>query len=268
MSQSLRIRSGGSGDPVLLLLHGIGAAGDVWRGFESLLPINWPGRWVTPDLPGHGSSKPLTRYTFPAMAAAVATAVPPTSRLVVLGHSLGGVVALSLAGGSFGVHPAAVCGLGIKIHWTDEELARATAMGTRPTPVFPSRAAAAERYLKVAGLVGLVTPGHVGDTAVRQTLEGFSHAFDPGAFAIGAFDMPGLIAAAEGTVVLAAGARDPMCGADQMRALVGAPVVLPDLGHNAHVENPAALLPLLAALTRNSLRRADRWHPSSSSSNT
>ena len=245
---SLRIRTGGSGDPVLLLLHGTGATGDVWRGFEALLPAHWPGRWVTPDLPGHGGSPPLSSYTFPEIATAVAEAVPPTNRLVVIGHSLGGVAALYLAGGAFGVHPAAVCGLGIKVRWTDQELARAEAMATRSTPVFPARNAAVERYLKVSGLVGLVSPKHVDGAAVRRTLEGFAHAFDPGVFAIGAFDMPGLIAAAQGTVLLAAGARDPMCTGDQMRALVPAPFVLPDLGHNAQVEDPAALLPLLSAL--------------------
>jgi pimeloyl-ACP methyl ester carboxylesterase len=37
-----------------------------------------------------------------------------------------------------------------------------------------------------------------------------------------------------------------MVGAEQLRALVPAPVDLPGLGHNAHVEAPAAVAALLA----------------------
>jgi hypothetical protein len=44
-------------------------------------------------------------------------------------------------------------------------------------------------------------------------------------------------------VVLAGGAADQMVTA----ALVPGPVDLPGLGHNAHVEGPAPLLPLIDA---------------------
>jgi hypothetical protein len=37
-----------------------------------------------------------------------------------------------------------------------------------------------------------------------------------------------------------------MVGAEQLRVLVPAPVDLPGLGHNAHVESPAAVAALLA----------------------
>jgi pimeloyl-ACP methyl ester carboxylesterase len=60
--------------------------------------------------------------------------------------------------------------------------------------------------------------------------------------------MEGLLAASRAPVVLAAGERDPMSPAEHLRALVADPVVLPGLGHNAHVEDPAALLPLVARL--------------------
>src|SRR5947199_374327 len=155
MSERLRVQQGGDGGPVLLLLHGLGATGDVWRGLLDLLNDRWPGRWVAPDLPGHGGSEALASYSFGRLAAAVAPAVPPADRVVALGHS----------------------------------------------PV-----------------------------------------------AVGAPDMTGLIAAWRAPVVLAAGERDPMSTARELRALVPDPVILPVLGHNAHVEDPAALWPLLQRL--------------------
>jgi pimeloyl-ACP methyl ester carboxylesterase len=60
--------------------------------------------------------------------------------------------------------------------------------------------------------------------------------------------MPSLIAASRARVVLAAGDRDPMCPPAHLLALGGEGVVLPGLGHNAHVEKPSALGPLLERL--------------------
>jgi len=65
---------------------------------------------------------------------------------------------------------------------------------------------------------------------------------DQRAFGVGAPDLPGLLAACRAEVVLARGADDPMVTAAQLGP--GA-VSLPGLGHNAHVEDPAAVLALL-----------------------
>ena len=127
MDGGLRVQQGGSGEPVLLLLHGLGATGDVWDGWRPLLARRWPGRWLAPDLPGHGGSRPLLDYTFDTMAAAVADIASGGGRTVVLGHSLGGVVGLVLASGGFPVPVHAAIGLGIKVAWTREELDRARA---------------------------------------------------------------------------------------------------------------------------------------------
>ncbi len=231
-----------------MLIHGLGAVGRVWDGLQAELARRWPGRWVTPDLPGHGRSAPLDRYTFGGMAAAVASAVPDSDRVVVLGHSLGGVVALELASGRHGLRPRAVAGLGIKVAWTEEELARAGALAARANPVYPTRQAAAERYLKVAGLVGLVGPEDVADEAVTRLGEGWAPAFDPKVFAVGAPDLPALLSAAACPVILGAGEHDPMCRVEQIAELVPDPVTLPGLGHNAHVESPLALWPLIDRL--------------------
>ena len=233
-----------------MLVHGLGANGDVWNGVQDVLTRRWRGRWVIPDLPGHGGSSRLPCYSFAQLAAAVAPTVASASRVVALGHSLGGVVVLALASGAFGVRLSAVCGLGIKVAWTDEELVRAQALSVRPQPVYATRAEAAERYLKVAGLTGLVAPDTVGDAALVRGDDGWTIAFDSAAFAVGVPDMRRLIGASCAGVTLAAGEHDPMCTQAQLRALVPDPVILPGLGHNAHVESPDALWPLLEWLAR------------------
>lgn len=248
MGDRLRIHRGGEGDSLLLLLHGMGATSDVWDGLRPVLRDEWPGRWAAPDLPGHGGSAPLASYSFGHLAAAIALTLPSTGRVAVLGHSLGGVIALTLASGWFGVPIAAVCGLGIKVAWTDDELARARTLAARPHPIYPTRAEAAERHLKVAGLGGLVTAAGVPEAALVPRDGGWTLAFDPAAFGMGAPDIGGLIGACRAGVTLAAGDRDPMCPPAGLRSLVAEPVALPGLGHNAHVEDPLSLAPLLRRL--------------------
>src|SRR5437764_45342 len=58
-------------------------------------------------------------------------------------------------------------------------------------------------------------------------------------------DLPGLLRAARCPVGLAAGEHDPMSRPEHLRALGAEPSVIPRLGHNAHVEDPDALLGLL-----------------------
>ena len=174
MEAGLRVPEGGSGEPVLVLLHGLGATGDVWDGWRPLLARRWPGRWLAPDLPGHGGSRPLPRYTFDAFAAAVAGIVQPGARTVVLGHSLGGVVGLALASGRFAVPVHAVIGLGIKVAWTAEELDRAQAAARRPAAWFASREEAAARYLRISGLAGLLAADAPAvDAGLRQSRTGY-----------------------------------------------------------------------------------------------
>ena len=70
-------------------------------------------------------------------------------------------------------------------------------------------------------------------------------ALDRTAFAVGAPDLPGLLAASRADVVLARGEHDPMVSDAQLAALWPPRSSLPGLGHNAQVESPAAVLELL-----------------------
>jgi pimeloyl-ACP methyl ester carboxylesterase len=246
MEAGLRVQEGGSGEPLLVLLHGLGATGDVWRGWWPLLARRWPGRWMAPDLPGHGSSPPLAAYTFDDLAAAVAGIVQPSARLVVLGHSLGGVVGLALASGRFPVPVHAVIGLGIKVVWTDEDLGRAQAVARRPLAWFGSRDEAAARYLRVSGLAGLLSADDPAvDAGLRQQDGRWRLAMDPGAFAVGAPDMARLLSRSQAIVTLARGEHDPMSTDDQLTRLGAPTVTIPGLGHNAHVESPELATALL-----------------------
>jgi pimeloyl-ACP methyl ester carboxylesterase len=248
MEADLRVQHGGSGEPVLLLLHGLGATSDVWDAWRPLLNQRWPGRWLAPDLPGHGGSRPLASYTFETLAAAVASVVDPGTRIVVLGHSLGGVVGLALSSGEYAAPVQAVIGLGIKVAWTEEELGRARAAAQRSPAWFPSRDEAAARYLRISGLAGLLTAAEPAVQAGLQEQEGrWRLVMDPGAFAVGAPDMTRLLARCRAPVTLARGEHDAM-NTDEQLTQLGVPMVtLPGLGHNAHVESPHLSITLLDA---------------------
>jgi len=263
----LRVLTGGTEAPTYLLLHGLGATAEVWDGLTARLG---DATWVAPDLPGHGRSSALPSYSFAGVAAAVAGLVDPRGTVIV-GHSFGGVVGLHLAGRP-GVR--AVVGLGIKVDWSDEELARAAALAERPAPVYATRDEAAHRHLRIAGLAAPApvtgpvpapaaepvlgagpapapaaepasVAGSVPAAALVETAEGWRPAFDPRVFAVGDPHVAALLAVASVPVVLARGADDPMVSADQITTLGVDPVELPGLGHNAHVEAPEVLLPLL-----------------------
>jgi pimeloyl-ACP methyl ester carboxylesterase len=119
----------------LVLLHGLGANGRVREG--------WPQPRFAPDLPGHGCATALPAYTFSSMAAAVAGTLPVRRDVVIVGHSLGGVVALELASGRYGVQVDRVVALGVKVTWSKDDLGRAAALAQKPVAWFDSREDAA-----------------------------------------------------------------------------------------------------------------------------
>ena len=231
---TLNLRTGGEGGPPVLFIHGLGATGAVWAHLVELVDR----RVLVPDLPGHGKSSPLPHYSFETIADAVARVLPP-GPLVIAGHSLGGVVALKLAAQR---EVVGVLALGVKVEWSQDDLAKAASMAARPARVFDSREDAEQAYLKVSGLLGIAPADPAG---LRKTDEGWRLALDPAAFGVGAPDMRGLLAEARCPVVMAAGENDSMSRREQLEALGAETVILPGLGHNAHVEDPAAVRALL-----------------------
>ena len=82
-------------NPTLVLLHGLGATGHVWDSF--IETVNWSGRVIAPDLPGHGAAAWADSYSFGAMASDVSDLLGVDEPYVVLGHSMGGGVGAALS---------------------------------------------------------------------------------------------------------------------------------------------------------------------------
>jgi len=87
----LRVWRGGRG-PVLLAIHGLGGSGRYWQGLEDLVGDRFT--IVAPDLPGFGASdKPRRLYDRAFHLGALDAVAADLGPVVVVGHSLGGVLA-------------------------------------------------------------------------------------------------------------------------------------------------------------------------------
>lgn len=90
----------GTGRPVFAFLPGLFGRGRNWTGIaRTLADQGWPG--VLFDLPNHGASSWTTHFSYPAMADAVAAELElrlgSAARLILVGHSMGGKVAMLTA---------------------------------------------------------------------------------------------------------------------------------------------------------------------------
>jgi pimeloyl-ACP methyl ester carboxylesterase len=232
---------GGEGAPLLVLLHGMGANAEVWERLLPLVARHWPGRWLAPDLRGHGRSAREGPWGVAAHAADVAglIASEPPGAVTLVGHSFGGAVAALVASGWFGPRPRDVAAFGVKIEWTPDEIARARELAARPAPVFATRDEATARYLRISGLAGLALSSSATATVgVTAADGGFQVTVDPRAHGAVGPSVAGLLRLAEAPLRLAAGARDPMVTLEQMRRLDPAARLLDGAGHNAHWEAP------------------------------
>jgi len=233
--------------PTLLLLHGLGATNGVWAGV--LEEISWPGPVVMPDLAGHGRSKWTGDYSVGGLAAHVSGQLDPDSPLTVVGHSLGGGVGLCLASGFFRPRVVGVLGLGIKTEWTDDDVEAMEAVADRGIRWYTSHTQAADRFLRQAGLVGLIESDHPAiNDAVVETTDGWRVAQDPATFAQKKLDMAGLVGAATCQIILGAGADDQMVNASDLARYVPEPRIAANMGHNVHVQDPTWVIELITEL--------------------
>ena len=232
---------GGDGERLLVLLHGMGANASVWERLLSIVERSWSGRWLAPDLRGHGRSLREGPYGIGAHAADVAALIEAEAPgpVTLVGHSFGGAVAALVATGWFGPRVSGVAAFGVKIEWTEPEIEKARSLAERPAPAFATRAEATERYLRISGLAGLADQSSATAAAGVIAVDGrFQVAMDPRAYGAVGPSIAGLLRLAAVPLRLAAGERDPMVTLEQMQRIDPAAQLFAGVGHNAHWEAP------------------------------
>ena len=94
----------GSGNKLLICLHGYGNTGSLFRELAHTLPENYC--LVAPDLPGFGQSPletgnpPISKEEWKGLFQAIVAAFPENTGIALLGYSIGGRVALEWLSGS------------------------------------------------------------------------------------------------------------------------------------------------------------------------
>jgi pimeloyl-ACP methyl ester carboxylesterase len=241
--------SGGTGSRAILLLHGLGATAAVWNGVRRAIEQRAIGRWLAPDLSGHGISTRQSHYTVGSHAAEVAELVRGTQDLFVIGHSLGAYIGLALASRWFGIAVAGVLGVGPKITWSEADLQGSRDLATRPVRWYATAEEAWARYRRVSGLDPAVAPGDewLARGVVRGE-EGWRPSQDPRSFGVAGAPFDSLATSARARVILARGERDSMVSTAELRAHAAQAVEIAGCGHNVQVENPDAIVDLLQSL--------------------
>lgn len=244
---AIAIHRWGHGEVSHVLVHGGGANAGWWAHLAPLLARD-AGAVVAIDLSGHGDSDWREAYDLETWGEEVrdvvrATAAPGS--VVVVGHSLGGVVALTAAARS--AHGFAGCILVdalLRQRSARQQANRARIVGS-PTPVFATRAAARARFRpfpKPPRVLSYVADA-VADWSLRTVDGGFTWKFDPRVFSrpdIDALPVP-LVATAfvrpqHGLV------DDQMLAATRSRIALAGVVELPGAGHHAMLDEPLSLV--------------------------
>lgn len=94
--KTIYYRTGGEG-PFLLLLHGFTLSGRVWQPYVNEFGAEYT--LVIPDLPGHGQSQPLARFSLDESARLLHKLLDTLNvdHCQAIGHSAGGVTLLHMA---------------------------------------------------------------------------------------------------------------------------------------------------------------------------
>jgi pimeloyl-ACP methyl ester carboxylesterase len=254
---AIRYRAWGPAGDGVVLVHGGAAHARWWDHLAPLLVSPGGRRVVAIDLSGHGDSGRRPAYDHPGWARevlAVAAAAGAGPAPVVIGHSMGGMVALTAAQ-LFGERLGGVVAVDTPVRvQTPEETAAREKRAFGPLRVYPSKAEAVARFRTVPAQEGELpyVLAHIAEHSLREVEGGWCWKFDPAVFrrsalAPGDLDVPGcrvgLFRAEHGLVP-----------ADMGEMIVdrlgrGVPLVeIPTAAHHVMIDQPLALVTGLRAL--------------------
>lgn len=232
----------------IVLIHGGGAHSRWW---DFIAPLIADGRRVAAlDLSGHGDSGRRDKYTLDqwaheavAVAENAGIAAPP----VVIGHSMGGFVALRAAS-IYGAGLAGIVVIDSPVHdLTPEDRAARDERAFGPLRVYPTPEAAIARFRPIPDQPTLpYLRAYVAATSIREVEGGWSWKFDPGVFGRPQFT-PALLHQLDSRVALfhAEHGIVPPHTTELMYDRLGrrAPVIeIPAAGHHVMLDQPIALV--------------------------
>ena len=148
----------GQGDIAVFLLHGVGGGKEAWAQNQPFL-AGHGFRTIAWDMPGYGASLPLASCSNAALAGALKNLIEHVGakRNVLLGHSMGGMIAQELAA----VHPSLVQGL--ILHSTSPAFGKAD--GAWQQQFLQGRFAPLDQGQGMTGLAQQLVPGMFGPDA-------------------------------------------------------------------------------------------------------
>jgi pimeloyl-ACP methyl ester carboxylesterase len=175
---------GSPGNSGIVLVHGGAAHARWWDHIGPLLAAT--KRVVAIDLSGHGDSGRREKYTLDAWAhevVAVAAAAGIETPPIIIGHSMGGFVALRAAG-IYGSQLAGIVVIDSPVQdITPEDRAARDARAFGPLRVYPSKEAAIARFRPIPDQPALpYVRDHVAATSIHPVPGGWSWKFDPAIF--------------------------------------------------------------------------------------
>lgn len=246
----------GAGDTALVLLHGVGGGAAAWApqletfAAAGFLAVAW-------DAPGYGASAPIEPYDMAGLARALGRLLDalPARRRVLIGHSMGGMVAQE----AMAAFPGAIDGLVLSGtspafgkadgDWQREFLAR------RLGPLDAGRTMAELAPALVAGMIG-TDPDPAGVRLATEAMARVPAAtYRSALHALVHFDRRDALGAIRVPTLVVAGERDgnaPPAVMEKMAArIAGAEYrVLPGCGHLSNLERPAAFDEVVLAWLR------------------
>jgi pimeloyl-ACP methyl ester carboxylesterase len=245
---------GDAGESGIVLVHGGAAHARWWDHIAPMLARNT--RVVAIDLSGHGDSGRRDVYTLDCWADEVlttASAAGISGPPLIIGHSMGGFVALRLAG----LHGSRLEGVVVidspVRDITPEEQAARDQRAFGPLRVYPTREAAIARFHPIPDqpVIPYIAE-HVAETSIRPVEGGWSWKFDPRVFGRPPLT-PALLIRLDCRVALMRaehGIVNPETG-ELMYDRLGrrAPLIeIPTAGHHVMLDHPIALVTGLRTL--------------------
>ena len=263
----VQVMGPGGDAPVLLLLHGTGAATHSWRALAPLLAERFTV--VAPDLPGHGftTGRPAGGLAMSAMGRAVADLLDGLGLAprIVAGHSAGAAIAIRMALDGR-VSPAAIVGLNAALLPFPGLAARLFPAMARALFVNPLAPHIFARLARTRGETARFLLRSTGSRIDATGVADYERLFATSAHVAGAltmmadWDLAGLardLPRLRTPLRLLHGDGDtaiPLATARSAAALVpdGRLTVLPGLGHLAHEERPDQVAAIIGELAEES----------------